>query len=124
MTSIRGKQPLGLLVPGLPYFVISASQNRCLMSRFSTESGRAGRRCDRRDPNRIRTGRRRRRLTRRGLSDAGIERAARDHGVVVHPMSRLYVEAPAQSARMLGFSGYPRQLIAPAIARLARAFAR
>jgi len=62
--------------------------------------------------------------TRRGLSDVGIERAARDHGVVVRAMSRLYVEAPAQSALMLGFSGYPRQIIAPAIARLARAFER
>jgi GntR family transcriptional regulator / MocR family aminotransferase len=62
--------------------------------------------------------------TRRGLSDVGIARAARDHGVVVQAMSRLYVEAPAQSALMLGFSGYPRQLIAPAIARLARGFER
>jgi GntR family transcriptional regulator / MocR family aminotransferase len=62
--------------------------------------------------------------TRRGLSDVTIERAAREHGVVVHAMSRLYVEAPAQSALMLGFSGHPRQVIAPAIARLARAFER
>ena len=62
--------------------------------------------------------------TRRGLSDVAIERAARDQGVVVRAMSRLYVEAPAQSALMLGFSGYPRQLMAPAIARLARAFER
>jgi len=62
--------------------------------------------------------------TRRGLSDVGIERAARDHGVVVRAMSRLYVEAPAQSALMLGFSGYPRQIIVPAVARLAKAFAR
>jgi len=62
--------------------------------------------------------------TRRGLSDVGIERAAREHGVVVRAMSRLYVEAPGQSALMLGFSGYPRQIIAPAIARLARAFVR
>ena len=62
--------------------------------------------------------------TRRGLSDVTIERAARDHGVVVRAMSRLYVEAPAQSALMLGFSGYPRQTIAPAIGRLARAFER
>ena len=62
--------------------------------------------------------------TRRGPSDVAIKRAALDHGVVVHAMSRLYVEAPAQSALMLGFSGYPRQLIAPAIARLARAFER
>jgi GntR family transcriptional regulator/MocR family aminotransferase len=60
--------------------------------------------------------------TRRGLSDVTLARAARDHGIVVHAMSRLYVEAPAQSALMLGFSGYPHQTIAPAVARLARAF--
>jgi GntR family transcriptional regulator/MocR family aminotransferase len=62
--------------------------------------------------------------TRRGLSDVAIERAAREHGVVIRAMSRLYVEAPAQSALVLGFSGYPRQIIAPAVARLARAFER
>jgi GntR family transcriptional regulator/MocR family aminotransferase len=62
--------------------------------------------------------------TRRGLSDVTLERAARQHGVIVLAMSRLYVEAPARSALMLGFSGYPRQGIAPAIARLARAFER
>jgi GntR family transcriptional regulator / MocR family aminotransferase len=60
--------------------------------------------------------------TRRGLSDVAIERAGREYGVIVRAMSRLYIEAPAQSALMLGFSGYPRQTIAPAIARLARAF--
>ena len=60
--------------------------------------------------------------TRRGLSDVTIARAGREHDVVVHAMSRLYVEAPAQSALLLGFSGYPRQSIAPAVARLARAF--
>ena len=62
--------------------------------------------------------------TRRGLSDVTIERAGRERGVIVRAMSRLYVEAPAQSALMLGFSGYPHQIIAPAIARLARAFER
>jgi GntR family transcriptional regulator/MocR family aminotransferase len=62
--------------------------------------------------------------TQRRLSDVAIERAAREHGVVVRAMSRLYVEAPAQSALVLGFSGYPRQIIAPAVARLARAFER
>ncbi|MCS3730118.1 MocR-like pyridoxine biosynthesis transcription factor PdxR [Bradyrhizobium betae] len=61
--------------------------------------------------------------TRRGLSDVKIERAARDHGVVVRAMSRLYIEAPARSALMLGFSGYPQQTIAPAVARLAGAIA-
>jgi GntR family transcriptional regulator / MocR family aminotransferase len=60
--------------------------------------------------------------TRRGLSDVTLERAAREHGVVVRAMSRLYVEVPAQSALMLGFSGYPRQIIAPAVAKLAQAF--
>ena len=62
--------------------------------------------------------------TRPGLSDVAIERRAREHGVVVRAMSRLYVEASPQSALMLGFSGYPPQTIAPAIARLARVFVR
>jgi GntR family transcriptional regulator / MocR family aminotransferase len=62
--------------------------------------------------------------TRSGLSDVTVERRGREHGVIVGAMSRLYVEAPAQSALMLGFSGYPRQIIAPAIARLAQAFER
>src|SRR5262249_28289542 len=62
--------------------------------------------------------------TRRGLPDVTIARRGREHGIVVHAMSRLYVEAPARSALMLGFSGYPHQIIAPAVARLARAFER
>jgi len=62
--------------------------------------------------------------TRRGLSDVTIERAAGEHGVIVRAMSHLYVEAPARSALVLGFSGYPRQVIAPAIVRLAKAFER
>jgi GntR family transcriptional regulator/MocR family aminotransferase len=62
--------------------------------------------------------------TRRGLSDVAVERAAREHGVIVRAMSSLYVEAPVRSALVLGFSGYPRQIIAPAIARLAQAFER
>jgi hypothetical protein len=37
-------------------------------------------------------------------------------------MSRLYGEASVRPARMLGFSGCPRQIIAPAVARLAQAF--
>jgi GntR family transcriptional regulator/MocR family aminotransferase len=61
---------------------------------------------------------------RRGLSDVTIERTGRERGVVVRAMSRLYVEAPAQSALMLGFSAYPHQIITPAIARLAKAFER
>ena len=62
--------------------------------------------------------------TRSGLSDVTVGRRGREHGVIVGAMSRLYVEAPAQSALMLGFSGYPRQIIAPAIARLAQALER
>jgi GntR family transcriptional regulator / MocR family aminotransferase len=61
---------------------------------------------------------------RRGRSDVTIERKGREHGVVVRAMSRMYVEAPAQSALMLGFSGYPHQIIAPAIVRLAQTFER
>lgn len=55
------------------------------------------------------------------LSDVSIERAAHEHGVVVRAMSRMYMDAPAKSALMLGFSGYPERLIAPAVARLAKA---
>jgi GntR family transcriptional regulator / MocR family aminotransferase len=62
--------------------------------------------------------------TRQGLSDVMIELAAQEYGVIVRAMSSLYVEAPARSALMFGFSGYPRQVIAPAIARLAKAFER
>jgi GntR family transcriptional regulator / MocR family aminotransferase len=60
-------------------------------------------------------------FTRRGLSDIAIERAAHQHGVVVRPMSRLYLAAAPRSALVLGFSGHSRQTIAPAVDRLARA---
>jgi GntR family transcriptional regulator / MocR family aminotransferase len=59
---------------------------------------------------------------RRGLSDVAIEDAAREQGVIVRAMSRMHVAAPARSALMFGFSGYPRQTIGPAVARLARVF--
>jgi GntR family transcriptional regulator/MocR family aminotransferase len=62
--------------------------------------------------------------TRRGLSDVTIERAAREHDVIVRAMSRLYIEAPLRSSLMLGCSGYPRQVTAPTIVRLAQAFER
>jgi GntR family transcriptional regulator/MocR family aminotransferase len=57
--------------------------------------------------------------TRRGLSDTAVERAGRQHGVIVRAMSRLYVAAAPRSALVLGFSGYPRQIIVPAVERLA-----
>jgi GntR family transcriptional regulator/MocR family aminotransferase len=58
---------------------------------------------------------------RRGLRDVAIERAGRERGVIVRAMSRLYVDASPRSALLMGFSGYPRQMIAPAVERLARA---
>jgi GntR family transcriptional regulator/MocR family aminotransferase len=61
---------------------------------------------------------------RRGLSDVAVENAARDHGVIVRAMSRMYVAAPVQSALMFGFSGYPRQTIGPAVAKLTKVFER
>ena len=60
-------------------------------------------------------------FTRRGLSDTAIERAGREHGVVVRAMSRLYVAAPPRSALVLGFSGHPHPTIIPAVERLAQA---
>jgi GntR family transcriptional regulator/MocR family aminotransferase len=57
--------------------------------------------------------------TRRGLSDVALERAGREHGVIVQAMSRLHVAAAPRSALVLGFSGYPRQTIVPAVERLA-----
>jgi len=60
----------------------------------------------------------------RGLKDVAIERAARDQGVIVHAMSRSYAAAPPRSALIVGFSGYPRQMIPPAVKLLARAFGR
>ena len=59
--------------------------------------------------------------TRRGLSDIAIERAGRRHGVVVRPMSRLYLAATPRSALVLGFSGHARQTIVPAVEHLAQA---
>jgi GntR family transcriptional regulator/MocR family aminotransferase len=58
--------------------------------------------------------------TRRGLSDVAIERAGRQHGVIVRAMSRLHVAAVPRSALVLGFSGYPRQMIGPAVENLAQ----
>jgi GntR family transcriptional regulator / MocR family aminotransferase len=54
-----------------------------------------------------------------GTSDIDIEDAAKRSGIVLRAMSRFYREAPPKSALMLGFSGFPRQLIVPAAARLA-----
>src|SRR3954470_10754358 len=58
--------------------------------------------------------------TRKGLKDTAVERAGRQHGVIVRAMSRLYVAAAPRSALVLGFSGYPRHTITPAVERLAQ----
>jgi GntR family transcriptional regulator/MocR family aminotransferase len=62
--------------------------------------------------------------TRRGLSDVVIERTAREKGIIIRSLSRMYVEARRKSGLMLGFSGFPRQTIGPAVIRLAAAIAK
>ena len=54
-----------------------------------------------------------------GWSDIEIEAAARRAGIVVRAISRFYRTALPRPGLMLGFSGFPRQLIVPAAARLA-----
>ena len=56
---------------------------------------------------------------RSSLSDVSVEQAALRAGVVVRAVSRLYVGAAPRSGLMLGFSGYPRGVILPAVTRLA-----
>jgi GntR family transcriptional regulator / MocR family aminotransferase len=51
--------------------------------------------------------------------DIAIEADAARAGLVVRAISRFYRSAPPRPGLMLGFSGYPRQLIVPAAARLA-----
>jgi len=54
-----------------------------------------------------------------GSSDLVAEAAARQAGIVVRAISRFYRAARPRPGLMLGFSGFPRQLIVPAAARLA-----
>jgi GntR family transcriptional regulator/MocR family aminotransferase len=54
-----------------------------------------------------------------GAADTEIEAAAQRAGIVVRAISRFYRAAPPRPGLMLGFSGFPRQLIVPAAARLA-----
>jgi GntR family transcriptional regulator/MocR family aminotransferase len=54
------------------------------------------------------------------VSDIEIETAASRVGIVVRAISRFYRAAPPQTGLMLGFSGFPRPVIVPAAARLAR----
>jgi GntR family transcriptional regulator/MocR family aminotransferase len=54
-----------------------------------------------------------------GAADTEIEAAAQQAGIVVRAISRFYRTATPRAGLMLGFSGFPRQLIVPAAARLA-----
>ena len=54
-----------------------------------------------------------------GSSDTDIEAEARSAGIIVRAISRFYRKARPRPGLMLGFSGFPRQLIVPAAARLA-----
>jgi GntR family transcriptional regulator/MocR family aminotransferase len=56
-------------------------------------------------------------------SDLDVEAAAARAGIVVRAISRFYRAAPARSGLMLGFSGFPRQVIIPAAARLGKVLA-
>jgi GntR family transcriptional regulator/MocR family aminotransferase len=59
-----------------------------------------------------------------GASDLAIEAEASRAGLVVRAISRFYRSAPRRSGLMLGFSGFPRQVIVPAAAQLAALVAR
>jgi GntR family transcriptional regulator / MocR family aminotransferase len=61
---------------------------------------------------------------RAGRSDIAIEAAAQRAGIVVRAISRFYRAASPRPGLMLGFSGFPRQLIGPAAAHLARLVAQ
>jgi GntR family transcriptional regulator / MocR family aminotransferase len=52
-------------------------------------------------------------------SDIAIEAAAQRADIVVRAISRFYRRARPRPGLMLGFSGFPRQIIVPAAARLA-----
>ncbi|KQW65935.1 hypothetical protein ASE17_14065 [Phenylobacterium sp. Root77] len=54
-------------------------------------------------------------------SDLEVEAAAARGGVSVRAISRLYRQAQPRQGLMLGFSGFPERMMAPGVARLARA---
>ena len=58
-----------------------------------------------------------------GKCDLDVEAAAARSGIVVRAISRFYRASPARSGLMLGFSGFPRQVIIPAAARLGKVLA-
>jgi GntR family transcriptional regulator / MocR family aminotransferase len=61
---------------------------------------------------------------RNGSSDIAVELMAERAGVVVRAISRFYRAVRPRPGLMLGFSGFPRQLIVPSAARLATLVAK
>jgi GntR family transcriptional regulator/MocR family aminotransferase len=59
-----------------------------------------------------------------GTSDVDLEHAARERGVFVRALSRLYRNARPRPALMFGFTGFTCDMIAPAVARLAEVMER
>jgi GntR family transcriptional regulator/MocR family aminotransferase len=59
-----------------------------------------------------------------GISDLHIETAAEGNDIRVRAISRFYLAARPRAGLMLGFSGFPRPLIVPAAAKLARIIAK
>jgi GntR family transcriptional regulator/MocR family aminotransferase len=55
-----------------------------------------------------------------GVSDTAIERAARENGLTVRAISRLYHKAPPRSGLMLGFAGFSHDVIERGVSILAR----
>jgi GntR family transcriptional regulator/MocR family aminotransferase len=53
------------------------------------------------------------------IPDCEVQQAAAHRGVTVRPLSPLYRKARPRSGLILGFTGYPASLMAPAAARLA-----
>jgi GntR family transcriptional regulator / MocR family aminotransferase len=58
------------------------------------------------------------------ISDTALEERARAAGLIARAISPLFRRAPPRSGLLLGFTGYPRPLILPAAARLARLIAQ
>jgi len=58
-----------------------------------------------------------------GLSDVALEAALSERGIIVRALSRMYLKAPPRQGFLIGFTGFPRQVIAPAVAQLARVVA-
>jgi len=59
-----------------------------------------------------------------GLSDTAVSEEAQRHGVVVRPVSSMYLEAPARQGLLLGFTGFSLPSLQIATERLANAVER